>query len=90
MMNQSDRAPAIEVGFSIADDRSLQSPPFCVGTIVCRSGYSGFWEVATVLWDHRMNTWLIGVVGQRNGWPAWPASEFVICSSPPIAFALMS
>lgn len=54
--------------------------PFEVGDIVCRIGYEHAWEVSSVRrWK---NMWLIGVIGQWNGWATWPSDEFVLVHRP--------
>lgn len=53
-----------------------EPPPFTIGQLVWRHGYSGTWIVSAVVWDVEWSIWMIGVEGQVNGWPRWKANEF--------------
>lgn len=61
-------------------------PPFHRGDLVYRIGFNGVWVVTAVVWLR--GQWIVGVAGQRNGWPEWPASEFTLVPAPAVAFCV--
>ena len=84
-MNRDERRKRKRDGEQSARE-ARSCPPFHRGDLVCRIGFSGIWVVTEVVLLR--GKWIVGVGGQRNGWPEWPASEFALVPVPAVAFCV--